>query len=133
MWQFIILLALLYCATIMPFKVCFINTSSISWLIFDTIIDFIFLTDMVIVLNSPFICAKKQCIEVSRKNIFFNYLKGWLLIDFLSSIPMDFLTHFFFGGMDQNALTNDMIKLMRIPRIYRIMRITRLYRVANLF
>ena len=99
-WQFIILIALLYCATIMPFKVCFINTISMTWLVFDTFIDGIFLTDMVVVLNSPFVSIKKQCIEVSRKEIFMNYLKGWLLIDFLSSIPMDLITHVFFGAMD---------------------------------
>ena len=69
---------------------------------------------------------------VSRKDIFINYLKGWLIIDFLSSIPMDIITHMMYGEME-SALTNDMIKLMRIPRIYRIMRVTRLYRVANLF
>jgi len=43
----------------MPFKVCFINETSMSWLVFDTFIDAIFLTDIVVVLNSPFIDEKK--------------------------------------------------------------------------
>jgi hypothetical protein len=57
-WQLIVLFALLYCATLMPFKVCFIEEHSMGWLVFDTIIDFIFLSDIILVLNTPFMDVK---------------------------------------------------------------------------
>jgi hypothetical protein len=94
------MIALGYCATIMPFKVCFIESFSMSWLVFDTLIDSIFLTDMIIVLNSPFINFKRKEIVISRKKIFINYLKGWLLIDFCSSFPLDFIMHIGMGPVD---------------------------------
>ena len=59
-WQFVILFALFYCATIMPYKVCFVSKTSKPWLIFDTFIDFIFLADMIVVLNTPYVNEKKQ-------------------------------------------------------------------------
>ena len=61
------------------------------------------------------------------------YLKGWMLIDIASSIPLDLILYLLFGEMNENALSNDILKLLRVPRIYRVMRVARIYKVIKLF
>ena len=70
---------------------------------------------------------------LSRKKIFLRYLKGWLLIDLASSIPLDMILYLLFGEMQNMQLNNDLLKLLRVPRIYRVMRVARLFRVIKLF
>ena len=132
-WQLLLLLALLYCATLMPYKVCFIEEHSTGWLVFDTVIDMVFICDIILVLNTPFIDVETQEIVLSRKRIFLRYLKGWLLVDIASSIPLDLILYLLFGEMKNMQLNNDLLKLLRVPRIYRVMRVARLFRVIKLF
>jgi hypothetical protein len=61
------------------------------------------------------------------------YLKGWMLIDIASSIPLDLILYLLFGEMTKTDLSNDWLKLLRVPRIYRVMRVARIYRVVKLF
>ena len=117
----------------MPYKVCFLtNKKSIYWVLFDTFIDMIFIGDIFITLNTPFVDEKRKKVIISRKTIFMTYLKSWFFIDILSSIPMDLVEYYLIPAND-DGFDNDVLKLIKIPRIYRIMRVARIYRVFKLF
>ncbi len=53
-WSTVIVTLLMYTAIIMPYKVSFISDPIYGWTIFDTVIDFLFLSDLVINLNTPY-------------------------------------------------------------------------------
>jgi hypothetical protein len=53
-WSAAIITFLMYTATVMPYKVSFISDPIYSWTIFDTVVDFLFLTDLIINLNTPY-------------------------------------------------------------------------------
>lgn len=87
-WSVTIMVLLLYTATLMPYKISFLEKSSLGWTIIDTLIDLLFLADIGINLNTPYF-DKKSRLVTRRISIFTNYLFGWLLIDLASSIPID--------------------------------------------
>ena len=93
----VLLVVLMYTATIMPYKLALIDEIDEGWLIIETIVDFCFLGDIVVTLNTP-IDRKNEPRETRRSKIFCNYLKGWLIIDFFASIPM---------GLIEKALIGD--------------------------
>jgi hypothetical protein len=48
MWDFLVMLLLIYTALFVPFKVCFIESTSDVMFIFDLVVDFLFLSDIVL-------------------------------------------------------------------------------------
>ena len=54
LWSAIMFFVLFYTATVMPVKVCFIDSSSLGWVVTDTLIDLFFLLDIVVNCNLPF-------------------------------------------------------------------------------
>jgi len=55
-------------------------------LIFETIIDLFFITDIVVTFFSAYE-KKNNVIETRKSHIASTYFKGWFLIDTLSSLP----------------------------------------------
>ena len=89
-WNLIMFFLMVYTAVIMPFKVSFIDENYLAWSVFDTIVDIFFIMDIVINFNMPYFDSN-NCLVTKRSSIFFNYIKGWLLLDLVSSIPMEIL------------------------------------------
>lgn len=74
----------------MPYKVALIDDDNDFFFIMDTIVDFLFIIDVIINLNSP-IETKQGVYNFHRKTVFLNYLKSWLLVDIVASIPMNLI------------------------------------------
>ena len=84
-WDVVVLFLLIYTALFVPYKVCFIEESTDGQFIFDLMVDFLFMTDIVI--NFFTIIEVKGKLEVNRCRIAIHYLKGWFFLDFFTSIP----------------------------------------------
>lgn len=121
-------LLMIYTSLIMPFKISFIDDNITSWMIVDTMVDFLFITDIIINLNLPYFDQNNNLIA-KRSVIFMSYLKSWLIIDITSSIPMDLLESVVLRNSIENS---NLLKLTRLPRIYRLLRIARLLKVFRL-
>ena len=59
----------------------------------DTIIDFLFIFDMIVNFNSP-IQIKDEQYDYNRKRVALNYLKTWFIIDLFASIPMNLISKY---------------------------------------
>ena len=84
----------------MPIKVGFGGDETpISWIVFDTIVDTCFLTDVII---SFFLALelKNGAFEVRKSRIACEYLKLWFWIDFFSSLPVQLLEVIDFSSME---------------------------------
>jgi hypothetical protein len=55
-----------------------------------------------------------------------SYLCGWMIVDFVSSVPMDIIEIAILGS--EIAFENDLLKLTRLPRMYRLLRIFKLFK-----
>ena len=122
MWDKIVIVVLLYTITVMPYYIGYIyNTSndSITWAFLDLIADLCFSIDVVINLLLPY--QDNKGIWVRNKcKIFLNYLRGFLIIDIASAIPLDFI----FLLLERSPIGNNLLRFLRMGRLYKLVKIT---------
>ena len=107
----------MYATLITPYRIAFIETDTLVWIILDSFVDFCFLIDLI--LNMFFFAYYDVDEELiyDRKKIIKRYLKSWFIIDLLAIIPFSA-----FYGRNYNSLS----RLARLPRLYKLLKITRL-------
>lgn len=69
-WSTLLIFLLLYTATLMPYKLALIDDDLDGpWFYVDTIIDFLFLTDIYINFNSPIHKQEQKLYDYNRKRV----------------------------------------------------------------
>lgn len=89
-WNLFITVLLIFTAVYVPFKTAFVDDTSTGILIMETFVDCAFIID----LFTQFFSAyenKNVGVETRWSRIVCNYLKGWFIIDIMSSIPIQLL------------------------------------------
>lgn len=134
-WNLILGLSLLYTAIVTPFLLAFIVSREFDeWFIIDCILTGVFIFDVIITLNTAYFDGEGKLI-CSRKQIFMNYLKGWLIIDIVACIPFD-LIQYSINPNGQRATYNTLSKLVRLkslPRLFRLSKVLVLFKEAKSF
>ena len=75
----------------MPFNIAFVPINEAPvWFVIDTIIDFLFITDIIINFFSAYQDDEGNLITENRK-IARKYLKSWFFIDIISSVPLNLI------------------------------------------
>jgi len=129
-WNIIVILLLLFTAYVMPYQIAFLEgLDTADWFVTNIIVDCLFISDILINLNTAIVV--NGVLVISRKEIFLDYLKGWLILDIISSIPMDLLEILIFG--QNTAFNMRTLRLARLPRLYRLIRITRFLKLSKIF
>ena len=82
-WNLIMTILLLYTASYMPYRISFIDSTSLSNIIFDTSIDLLFISDIFINFISAYEDPKTG-LEVRIRRIAINYLFSWFILDIFS-------------------------------------------------
>ena len=91
-------------------------------------IDLFFLIDIFINFNTTFM-HENGLYETSRCNIALSYLKGYFLIDFISSIPIDkVIIEFTYGGT-----YNKMLRIFKLPKLFSTLKMTKLFKLTEFF
>jgi hypothetical protein len=65
----------------------------------------LFIVDIVLTLNMPYFDSKKNLVT-DRYRIFINYLSGWLLLDLLTSLPIDVFIQYFIENLSTDEIIN---------------------------
>ena len=129
-WNVFLGLCLLYTAVATPFILAFIGDRDFDiWFILDIILSGVFILDFIFALNTAYQEYDGKLI-ISRKKIFINYLKGWLVIDLVSCFPFELLSYLT-DPNGQRAAYNNLSKLIRlksIPRLFRLSKILVLFK-----
>jgi hypothetical protein len=96
-WNSVIIFLLVYTATYMPYKTCFIDTPSNESKIFDQVIDGLFTIDIFINFISAVEMTDGSVIS-SLKDIAADYARSWFIFDVAAVFPveliLDTITHF---------------------------------------
>ncbi|KAL8185350.1 UNVERIFIED_CONTAM: Potassium voltage-gated channel subfamily H member 1 [Gekko kuhli] len=69
------------------------SENNVAWLVVDSIVDVIFLVDIVLNFHTTFVGPAGEVIS-DPKLIRMNYLKTWFVIDLLSCLPYDVINAF---------------------------------------
>ena len=91
--------------------------------VFDYIIDFFFLIDIILNFNSAYYTDDYECID-DRCIIAREYTSGWLLVDSLSIVPFDMILEY----SDYNKLA----RVARVGRLYKLVKLTKLFRILKI-
>lgn len=89
-----ILILTFYTAVVVPYNVSFkTKQNNMVWLVVDSVVDVIFLVDIVLNFHTTFVGPAGEVIS-DPKLIRMNYLKTWFVIDLLSCLPYDIINAF---------------------------------------
>ncbi|NXJ92543.1 KCNH5 protein, partial [Corythaixoides concolor] len=121
-WDWVILILTFYTAIMVPYNVSFkTKQNNIAWLVLDSVVDVIFLVDIVLNFHTTFVGPGGEVIS-DPKLIRMNYLKTWFVIDLLSCLPYDIINAF--ENVDEVNLIS--VCFMCILEISSLRRISRL-------
>nr|XP_057912871.1 potassium voltage-gated channel subfamily H member 5-like [Doryrhamphus excisus] len=103
-WDWVILILTFYTAIMVPYNVSFrTRQSNLVWLVLDSIVDVIFLVDIVLNFHTTFVGPAGEVISDARL-IRMNYVKTWFVIDLLSCLPYDIINAF--ENFDEDFITS---------------------------
>lgn len=124
-WQILIATLLLYTATVTIFRIAFIEEDEEAWMISDTVVDGIFFIDVCVNIFLAYYDSEMNLVTM-RRLIFLNYLRTWMLLDVVSSMPFQFIF-----SSDKNY--SNTIRVARLPRLYKLVKVTKAMRMLKMF
>ncbi|CAG9311827.1 unnamed protein product [Blepharisma stoltei] len=126
-WNLIIVLLLIYTATLLPYNISFNdNYENEIWFYIDDIaVNILFGVDIIFTCFTAYHDESGTFIT-DRRKIFMRYMRSWMIIDCISCMP--------FGVLAKSALTNhsmsgysNLLRLLRLPRLFRLIQISRIF------
>ncbi|XP_026079075.1 potassium voltage-gated channel subfamily H member 6 [Carassius auratus] len=132
MWDWIILLLVLYTAVFTPYSAAFFlneleeekkHTCGYTCNplnVVDVIVDVLFIIDIVITFRTTYVNHNDEVVT-HPKLIAIHYIKGWFLVDMVAAIPFDLLI--FMSGLNETTAT--LIGLLKTARLLRLVRVAR--------
>lgn len=125
---------------LLPVSIAFLSQDlSLHWLVLNGVSDFIFIADLGLNFRTGIVDPNNQQeIILDKKIIRWKYLRGWFLIDLLSSIPFDF-AYFVASSTSiphnllQASRALRILKLAKLLSLLRLLRVSRLVRYITRF
>ncbi|TDH15570.1 hypothetical protein EPR50_G00010270 [Perca flavescens] len=120
-WDWVILILTFYTAIMVPYNVSFkTKQNNVAWLVVDSIVDVIFLVDIVLNFHTTFVGPGGEVIS-DPKLIRMNYVKTWFVIDLLSCLPYDVINAF--ENVDEGI--SSLFSSLKVVRLLRLGRVAR--------
>ncbi|XP_072214901.1 potassium/sodium hyperpolarization-activated cyclic nucleotide-gated channel 3 [Excalfactoria chinensis] len=129
-WDLIMLLLMVGNLIILPVGITFFKDENTPpWIVFNVLSDTFFLADLVLNFRTGIVVEDNTEIILDPRTIKMKYLKSWFLVDFISSIPVDYI----FLIVDlETQVDSDVYKTARALRIVRFTKILSLLRLLRL-
>ena len=155
-WDLFMAIMLAYIALLSPYEISFLKfgletTGDIALFVVNRIVDLCFLADMTLQFFLMFYekpkgggisnTHKYGVLVHDRKRIALRYVKGWFLLDLISTVPFDLLALVINEGdvsSSSAAVTpgedsTQKLKLIRIVRLLRLLKLLRILRASRVF
>jgi hypothetical protein len=131
LWTILGIFFIHYEVFVTPYRLCFnAPAEGLEWY-FASVITVYFLIDIVLNFFITFYDDEQHLIK-SHKMIIKTYVKGWFIIDFLASIPYDWIQHYMTWDNPRTDHGPSEMKMLRLLRALRYLRLMRLFRIAKL-
>lgn len=127
-WDMVLTVLILYSVCVIPFRIGFDEEATGGVLVFDICIDVFFGIDILVNLYSGIYDEYGVFVDDHRR-IVSTYLKGWFIIDFCSTVPVDRLVGAFVAG-DGDEFRS--LKLIRVLRLIRLLKLARLFKLSRI-
>ena len=101
-------------ATIVPYRIAFYDTDSLTWIIIDSFADLFFGLDIILNFYYAYFNFDEELI-IDKRKIAKRYLTTWFFIDVVAIMPFNLI---FQTQRDYSS----MARLARLPRLYRLVK-----------
>ncbi|OMJ66850.1 hypothetical protein SteCoe_36165 [Stentor coeruleus] len=125
-WLGLISIILLYIATIDLFISSFLDDGGNDTLIIDVFIDFAFIIDFFMNLHLAYYNEDGILVK-EKKQIASKYLKGWMIIDACSSVPLGIINL----TQGSKSYVNGLIKLVRLRNLPKLLKLGKIIKIIN--
>ncbi|XP_042195899.1 potassium/sodium hyperpolarization-activated cyclic nucleotide-gated channel 1 [Callorhinchus milii] len=130
-WDLIMLLLMVGNLIIIPVGITFFaESTSTVWIVFNIASDTFFLLDLIVNFRTGIVVEDNAEIILDPKVIRWKYLKSWFMLDFVSSIPVDYIFLIVEKGFDSDVYKT--ARALRIVRFTKILSLLRLLRLSRL-
>ncbi|XP_061635362.1 potassium/sodium hyperpolarization-activated cyclic nucleotide-gated channel 2 [Phyllopteryx taeniolatus] len=130
-WDFTMLLFMVGNLIIIPVGITFFKDETTTpWIIFNVVSDTFFLMDLVLNFRTGIVFEDNTEIILDPKKIKRKYLQSWFVVDFVSSIPVDYIFLIVEKGIDSEVYKT--ARALRIVRFTKILSLLRLLRLSRL-
>ncbi|XP_005946697.1 potassium/sodium hyperpolarization-activated cyclic nucleotide-gated channel 1 [Haplochromis burtoni] len=129
-WDLLMLLLMMGNLIILPVGITFFRDENTpSWIIFNVVSDTLFMVDLVLNFRTGIVKEDNTEILLDPRAIRQKYLKSWFLVDFVSSIPVDYI-FLMVDSLDSEVYRT--ARALRIVRFTKILSLLRLLRLSRL-
>ncbi|XP_049587377.1 potassium/sodium hyperpolarization-activated cyclic nucleotide-gated channel 3 isoform X2 [Syngnathus scovelli] len=129
-WDLLMLVLMMGNLIVLPVGITFFRDENTpSWIIFNVVSDTLFMVDLVLNFRTGIIKEDSTEILLDPRAIRHNYLKSWFLVDFVSSIPVDYI-FLMVDSLDSEVYRT--ARALRIVRFTKILSLLRLLRLSRL-
>ncbi|XP_075467614.1 potassium/sodium hyperpolarization-activated cyclic nucleotide-gated channel 2 [Ascaphus truei] len=130
-WDFTMLLFMVGNLIIIPVGITFFKDETTTpWIVFNVISDTFFLMDLVLNFRTGIVIEDNTEIVLDPQKIKRKYLRTWFVVDFVSSIPVDYIFLIVEKGIDSEVYKT--ARALRIVRFTKILSLLRLLRLSRL-
>ncbi|KAM3619052.1 uncharacterized protein V6R79_002287 [Siganus canaliculatus] len=130
-WDFTMLMFMVGNLIIIPVGITFFKDETTTpWIIFNVVSDTFFLVDLVLNFRTGIVFEDNTEIILDPDKIKKKYLKSWFVVDFVSSIPVDYIFLIVEKGIDSEVYKT--ARALRIVRFTKILSLLRLLRLSRL-
>uniref|UniRef100_A0A8C1RFL9 Hyperpolarization activated cyclic nucleotide-gated potassium channel 4l n=1 Tax=Cyprinus carpio TaxID=7962 RepID=A0A8C1RFL9_CYPCA len=127
-WDLIMLLLMVGNLIIIPVGITFFKDEHTpAWIVFNVVSDTFFLVDLVLNFRTGIVKEDSTEIILDPQEIKVRYLRSWFAVDFISSIPVDYIFL-----IVETRIDSDFYKTARALRIVRFTKILSLLRLLRL-
>ncbi|XP_061532136.1 potassium/sodium hyperpolarization-activated cyclic nucleotide-gated channel 3-like [Phycodurus eques] len=127
-WDLTMLLLMVGNLIIIPVGITFFKDEHTPpWIVFNVVSDTFFLMDLVLNFRTGIVKEDNTEIVLDPQKIKIKYLKSWFVVDFISSIPVDYIFL-----IVETRIDSDFYKTARALRIVRFTKILSLLRLLRL-
>uniref|UniRef100_A0A4W4GIG8 Cyclic nucleotide-binding domain-containing protein n=2 Tax=Electrophorus electricus TaxID=8005 RepID=A0A4W4GIG8_ELEEL len=127
-WDLIMLLLMVGNLIIIPVGITFFKDEHTpAWIVFNVLSDTFFLVDLVLNFRTGIVKEDSTEIILDPQQIKVKYLRSWFVVDFISSIPVDYIFL-----IVETRIDSDFYKTARALRIVRFTKILSLLRLLRL-
>ncbi|XP_066524507.1 potassium/sodium hyperpolarization-activated cyclic nucleotide-gated channel 3 [Hoplias malabaricus] len=127
-WDLIMLLLMVGNLIIIPVGITFFKDEHTpAWIVFNVVSDTFFLVDLVLNFRTGIVKEDSTEIILDPQLIKVRYLRSWFIVDFISSIPVDYIFL-----IVETRIDSDFYKTARALRIVRFTKILSLLRLLRL-
>ncbi|XP_035019743.2 potassium/sodium hyperpolarization-activated cyclic nucleotide-gated channel 2 [Hippoglossus stenolepis] len=131
-WDLLMLMLMMGNLIVLPVGITFFrDENTASWIIFNVVSDTLFMVDLVLNFRTGIVKEDSTEILLDPRAIRQKYLKSWFLVDFVSSIPVDYIFLMVDSLESEVYRTARALRIVRFTKILSLLRLLRLSRLIR--